>query len=102
LLGSSFSNAYASGGTAVDLTVANNVTNPQVAISISKDGGVTWSNPLVRALGQQQKTRRTRSYVMGMGVASALGDRWRIDITDPVYVSFMGATQSSDPRYVGA
>jgi hypothetical protein len=39
---------------------------------------------------------------MGMGVASALGDRWRIDITDPVYVSFMGATQSSDPRYVGA
>jgi len=102
LLGSSFSNAYTSGGTAVDLTVANNVTNPQVAISISKDGGVTWSNPLVRALGQQQKTRRTRSYVMGMGVASALGDRWRIDITDPVYVSFMGATQSSDPRYVGA
>jgi hypothetical protein len=31
-----------------------------------------------------------------------MGDRWRLDVTDPVYVGFLGGTQSSNPREVGA
>lgn len=101
LQGSVFANAYVSGGQVIDLTVPNNVTNPSVAISVSKNGGKSWGNPLTRALGAQAKTSRTRVTVINMGLSSPQGDRWRLDITDPVYASFMGGTQSSDPRVVG-
>lgn len=101
LQGSVFANAYTSGGSVIDLTVPSNVVDPSVAISNSKNGGQSWGNPLVRALGAQAETKRTRVTVMNMGLSSPQGDRWRLDITDPVYASFMGGTQSSDPRVVG-
>jgi hypothetical protein len=72
-------------------------TNPKVEISISNDGGVTWSNPLLRALGTQANGLQ-RVWVTNMGQSSAQGDRWRLDISDPVYSAFMNASQSSDPR----
>jgi hypothetical protein len=31
-----------------------------------------------------------------------MGCRWRIDVSDPVYTAFLQATQSSDPREIGA
>ena len=102
LVGSVFKNAYTSGGVATDVTVPPNAVNPQVAISCSKDGGLSFGNPLVRSLGAQGKSKRTRASVKNMGLSGAIGDRWRLDVTDPVYVGFLGGTQSSDPREVRA
>ena len=72
-------------------------TNPQVAISISNNGGLNFSNPVLRSLGVQADDVQ-RVWVTNMGQSSAQGDRWRMDVSDPVYSSLMNATQSSDPR----
>jgi hypothetical protein len=101
LQGTVYANAYASGGTVIDVTSPPNAINPQVAISLSKDGGNRWGNPLVRALGQQAKSQRPRVSVKSMGLSGPMGCRWRLDVTDPVYTGFLKATQSSDPRDVG-
>jgi hypothetical protein len=58
---------------------------------------VTWGNPLIRKLGRQQQTR-TRVNLLNTGVTGPQGRRWRIDISDPVYVGFMGATQGATLR----
>ena len=97
-----FVNAYTSGGVVVDVTSPSNEQAPNVAISMSKDGGQNWGNPLVRPLGAQSKVMRSRVSVTNMGLSGAMGVRWRLDVTDPIYCSFMGATQSSDIRMVGS
>jgi len=97
-----FVHAYTSGGTAVDVTQPANVITPSVAISLSKNGGISWGNPLIRQLGMQLKTKGVRASVKNMGLSGPQGCRWRVDVTDQVYVGFLGATQSSDPREVGA
>lgn len=96
-----FANAYTSGGIAVDITQPPNVVDPTVAISMTKDGGYNWGNPLLRSLGQQQRSLRIRASVKSMGLSGPVGNRWRLDVTDPVYTAFLNATQASDPRYVG-
>lgn len=73
-------------------------TDPSVEISWSDDGGITWSNPVVRKLGKQSLSQQLVSLVSCTGRASWMGRRWRIDISDPVYAGFMFATQSDDPR----
>lgn len=78
-----------------------NIVSPTVAISMSKDGGISWGNPLLRSLGRQQLAKRARASVKNMGLSGPMGVRWRIDISDPVYTSFMKGTQSADPRQVG-
>jgi hypothetical protein len=102
LIGSVFVHAYGSGGTLVDVTSPPNEINPAVAVSFSKDGGNRWGNPLIRYLGQQAQTQRPRVSVKNCGLSGPMGFRWRIDISDPVYAGFLEATQSSDPRDVGA
>ena len=97
LAGTIFVNAYVSGGTVTDVTVPSNMVNPTVAISISRDDGITYGNPWRRSLGVQAKSK-TRVRVLNAGLSGAQGDRWRWDITDPVYVGFIGATQSSELR----
>jgi hypothetical protein len=72
-------------------------TNPTVMISVSRDNGDTWSNPLARPLGVQGKGNQ-RVWVLNMGLSGPAGERWRLDITDPVYGAFINATQSADPR----
>lgn len=74
-----------------------NVTDPQVMISWSDDGGVTWRNPIQKPLGQQARSRK-RVSVLGLGMSGAQGRRWRLDVTDPVYVGFLRGKMSSDPR----
>ena len=69
---------------------------------MSKDGGYTYDNPSLRILGQQGHIRRTRASVKNRGLSSQVGVRWRLDVTDPVYVGFLQGTQASDPREVGA
>lgn len=102
LIGSVFANAYVSGGTLIDVTSPPNEINPSVAISLSKDGGNRWGNPLIRYLGKQGQTQRPRASVKSMGLSGPMGCRWRIDVSDPVYCGFLMATQASDPRDVGA
>jgi hypothetical protein len=98
LQGSTFANAYSSGGSVVDLTSPPNAVAPQVAVSMSRNGGQNWGNPLLRSLGQQSQTRRQYVSVTNMGQAGSMGARWRLDVTDPNYVSFFGGTQSSQLR----
>jgi hypothetical protein len=97
-----YENAYSAGGVAVDVTSPPQAVNPMVAISLSKDGGLNFGNPLIRSLGMQGRSLRARASVKNMGLSGPMGDRWRLDVTDPVYTGFMGGTQSSDPREVGA
>lgn len=101
LQGSAFVHAFTAGGTVVDLTSPPNAVAPVVAISVSKDGGNTWGNPLIRSLGGQKQSAKTRVSVVGLGVAGPMGVRFRVEVTDPVYVSLLGATVSSEVRMVG-
>lgn len=73
-------------------------TDPDVEISWSDDGGLTWSNPILRKLGRQSEAKQLISLVACTGRASWQGRRWRLDISAAVYSSFMFATQSTDPR----
>jgi hypothetical protein len=73
-------------------------TDPDVEISWSDDGGLTWSNPVLRKLGRQSTPTQLISLVACTGRSSWQGRRWRIDISNPVYASFMYATQSDDAR----
>lgn len=98
LQGSTFTNAYTSGGTVVDLTSPPSAVAPQVAVSMSRDGGLNWGNPLLRSLGAQSSSRRQYVSVTNMGQAGSMGARWRLDVTDANYVSFLGGTQSSQLR----
>lgn len=72
-------------------------TDPVVNISWSNDGGVTWSQPLIRRLGLQQDVM-TRVYVLNTGLSGPVGRRWRLDVYDPVDVGFFGGEQSADVR----
>jgi hypothetical protein len=76
-------------------------TDPVVEISWSDDGGLTWSNPLIRKLGRQSDTLQLVSLVGCTGRTKWEGRRWRLDISDPVHVGFMGGTQSIDARVRG-
>jgi hypothetical protein len=93
--------AYASGGTAVDLSVTPQQLEPVCAVSWSVDGGLSFGNPLIRSLGPQDLSKRVRVSVKNCGLSSSLGNRWRIDVTDAVYTGLMMGTQSGDPRAVG-
>jgi hypothetical protein len=101
LQGVPFVHAYVSGGVVSNVTPPPTAVQPVCAISMSKDGGVSWGNPLVRQLGRQARSLRVRASVKNMGLTGVQGARWRVDVTDPVYVGFLGATQANDPRYVG-
>ena len=73
-------------------------TDPSVEISWSDDGGLTWSNPLIRRLGRQARPEQLVSLVACTGRATWHGRRWRIDVADPVYAALIGASQSEDAR----
>lgn len=75
----------------------NSIIAPQVAISWTGHDGVSFGNPILRELGQQAEFRRQIA-VGNTGVAGPHGRRWRLDIADPVYASFMGGKQSADLR----
>jgi hypothetical protein len=97
LQGSIFVHAYVSGGTATDVTAPVNVINPSVAVSWSDDDGITWKNPILRSLGLQGKSLRTRISVKNTGLSGPQARRWRLDDTD-CGAPFMSATQSDNPQ----
>lgn len=68
-------------------------TNPQVGISWSNDGGITYGNEFVRVLGRQATD--TRIMMVRTGMTSNHGRRWRLKISDPVYGGFLGGNQDT-------
>ncbi|MEZ0171030.1 hypothetical protein [Microvirga sp. TS319] len=71
--------------------------DPQVAIQWSHDGGVTWSDPILRSLGRQGESRR-QIRVNRLGLTTHHGIRFRLTVSDPVYVSLMGGEVEADAR----
>jgi hypothetical protein len=71
-------------------------TDPSVGISWTDDGGITWSQEFIRKLGRQATPQRIT--MLRTGMTGAQGRRWRVKVTDPVYVAFMGATQDTQLR----
>jgi hypothetical protein len=72
-------------------------TDPTIEISWSDDGGINWSDPLLRKLGRQSVDRNVT--VLRTGMSKRHGRRWRLDVADPVYVSITGGDQSAEPRH---
>lgn len=68
-------------------------TNPQAEISWSKDGGRSYGNALLRGIGQQG-AYRNNVRVTRCGRFSVNGVRFRIAVSDPVHVGFMGGTMA--------
>ena len=99
MIGSTFTNAWTSGGTLTELSALDPIeTNPTVEISWSDDGGQTYWAPIVRQLGQQSQTRELVSLIACTGRSGWNGRRWRLDIADPVHVGFMAAYQNVSPK----
>lgn len=72
-------------------------TDPVVDISWSDDGGSTWSYPVQRSLARQGKYL-SRVTVTNCGLSGVRGRRWRLDVSDPVYVSVVKGYQSQTIR----
>ncbi len=73
-------------------------TDPDVEISWSDDGGLTWSNPVLRKLGRQSEPTQLISLVACTGRTSWQGRRWRLDVSSAVYGAFLFGTMSEDAR----
>ena len=68
-------------------------TDPSVGISWSNDGGITYGTEFVRSLGRQAEDSRIS--MLRTGMTSPHGRRWRLRISAPVYVAFLGANQDT-------
>lgn len=88
---------YFSTGAGNALGATQNLVNPSVAVSWSDDNGLKWGNPIVRSLGLQEKSLRTRISVKNTGYSGPQARRWRLDDTDCA-APFVRATQSDDPK----
>lgn len=83
-------------GVGLDRGISPIETNPRVSISWSDDGGVTFGNPLLRELGSQGERRRIDVYRTGL--TGREGRQWRLQVSDPVEVVFMGGAVELDQR----
>jgi hypothetical protein len=72
-------------------------TNPTVLISWSDDGGMNWSNPVQRKLGQQQ-TSPGVVRVNRAGQTKDQGRRWRVTVYDGVDVELTGGKMDAEIR----
>ncbi|MBR0868928.1 hypothetical protein JQ633_01050 [Bradyrhizobium tropiciagri] len=71
-------------------------TDPSVGISWSDNGGISWSQEFVRKLGRQAEPQRIT--MLRTGMTGTQGRRWRLRVSDPVYVAFLGASQDTQLR----
>lgn len=76
---------------------SSNAIDPQIMISWSDDGGVHWVAPISRNLGEQARASQ-RIWAVSLGRTGAQGRRWRLDVSDPVYVGILGATMNANAR----
>lgn len=72
-----------------------NETDPQVEISHSDDGGYSFSQPRIRALGRQGKPK-TRVTLFNNGTTGAQGRIWKVRMSDPRHFGLMGGDMSAD------
>lgn len=68
-------------------------TNPQVEVSWTDDGGYFWHLPRLLPLGRQAKTVRVPPLLM-TGRTGAQGRRYRLTVSDPVPVIFLGGAMA--------
>lgn len=68
-------------------------TDPSVGVSWSNDGGITYSSEYTRKLGRQSEPARI--IMLRSGMTGDVGRRWRLKVSDPVYVAFLGGTQNT-------
>lgn len=71
-------------------------TQPKVGIQWTDDGGRNWSNEYLRDLGIQATPSRIT--MLRTGMAGVYGRRYRLTVSDPIYVAFLGATQDTELR----
>jgi hypothetical protein len=77
--------------TGVGVPGTSDSTDPSLWISTSRDGGATWSTPIVRrGLGQQGDFQRPVFVNRLGGIATQHGIRFRLDTSSPVYSTFRG------------
>lgn len=72
-------------------------TDPTIELSVSRDAGVNWDDPRLLKLGQQAVSDQ-RVYATRFGTSGAHGPRMRLDISDPVFASIMGANMVAAKR----
>ncbi len=77
-------------GIGLDRGISPIETAPRVSISWSDNGGWTFGNALLRDLGTQGELRTID--VWRTGLTGRSGRQWRIQISDPVDVSFIGGS----------
>lgn len=88
-------NLYLTKGAGIATGTDPEQTDPDVEISISRDGGQTWNSPRVVKIGRQSLTAgRVRASIWGQ--CDIQGVRWRIDMSSSVPFSFMGADMAAD------
>lgn len=71
-------------------------TDPVVMVSWSDDGGLSWGNPLHRPIGRQAKNPAVR--INRTGRTGTQGRRWRLEVSDAVYVGLMGGDMEVEAR----
>lgn len=73
-------------------------TDPTVELSWSKDGGYSWSAPILRKLGAQSVVSPKPLAVAKVGMSTPAGVRFRIDVTDAVDVGLLSASLLPEVR----
>lgn len=102
---SAFPNRYATlradfkfvNGTGVVTGAVPTQTDPTCLISWADDGGDAFKVPLVRELGKQGKTAKLVS-ITRCGTCSPSGKRFKILVSDPVYVALLSGDISPATR----
>lgn len=84
-------------GVGIETGTTANALAPQVGVSCSRNGGITWDGPRLRQLGAEANSIQ-RVYATRFGQSTNQGPRFRLDISDPVYSAFMNGTCSTDIR----
>lgn len=74
-----------------------NQTDPSVEVSWTNDGGMNWSHPRLLKMGRQARSdKRVSTY--NTGLTGQQGRRWRLQVSDAVYVSVFGGDQGQEMR----
>lgn len=83
-------------GVGIDAGISPIETEPRVLISWSDDGGRTFGNPLERMLGTQGED--VSIDIFRCGLTNRRGRQWRLQVSDPVEVAFLGGAMDIEER----
>lgn len=73
------------------------IPDPKIEISWSLDGGYSYGNPVIRALGGPGRTK-SHPYVLNCGLSRGQGLRFRLRVSDAVHVGLSGGVVETEPR----